>query len=135
MVSHWSLRDSKSPQVSRTLLSILDNLDNAVVWIVSTGSLISKSFSPFINPQLVSQSLSCSIFFFCSQASTYLSFCFLLFSLGGLLGRQIPLFRRFSFFCWLSLDLVFWLRWGDYYYYYYSFYKQIWSSCHTWCNG
>ena len=32
--SHWSLSDSKSPQVSRTRLSILAVLSNAVVWIV-----------------------------------------------------------------------------------------------------
>ena len=49
MVFLWSLRDSKSPQVSRTLLSILANLNNGVVWMVSTRPLISKSSSPFIN--------------------------------------------------------------------------------------
>ena len=48
MVSHWS--DSKSPQMSRTLLSILADLNNVVVWMVSTCPLISKSPSPFINP-------------------------------------------------------------------------------------
>ena len=31
MVFHWSLSDSKSPQISRTLLSILADLNNAVV--------------------------------------------------------------------------------------------------------
>ena len=36
MVFHWSLRDSKSPQISRTLLSIRAVLNNAVVWMVST---------------------------------------------------------------------------------------------------
>ena len=36
MVFHWSLSDSKSPQVSRTRLRILAVLSNAVVWIVST---------------------------------------------------------------------------------------------------
>ena len=36
MVFHWSLRDSKSPQVSRTRLSILAVLSNTVVWTVST---------------------------------------------------------------------------------------------------
>ena len=50
MVFNWSLSDSKSPQVSRTLLSILADLDNAVVWMVSTCPLISKSSSPFTNP-------------------------------------------------------------------------------------
>ena len=50
MVSHWSLSDSKSLQVSRTLLSILADLNNAVVLMVSTCPLISKSSSPFNNP-------------------------------------------------------------------------------------
>ena len=45
MVSHWS--DSGSPQVSRTLLNILVDLDNGVVGMVSTCLLISKST---INP-------------------------------------------------------------------------------------
>ena len=40
VVFHWSLRDSKSPQVSMTLLSILTNLNNAVVWMVSIFPLI-----------------------------------------------------------------------------------------------
>ena len=47
---YWSLKDSKSPQVSRTLLSILSILNNAVVWMVSTHLLTSKSPSPFNNP-------------------------------------------------------------------------------------
>ena len=46
MFFHWSLSDSKSPQVPRTLLSILAVLNNTVVWMVST----SKSSSPFNNP-------------------------------------------------------------------------------------
>ena len=49
MVFHWSLSD-KSPQVSRSLLSILIDLNNAVVWIVSTRPLIFKSSCPFTNP-------------------------------------------------------------------------------------
>ena len=36
--------------VSRTLLSILADLNNVVVWIVSTRPLISQSSSPFTNP-------------------------------------------------------------------------------------
>ena len=44
MVFHWSLSDSKSPQVSRILLN------NAVVWMVSTRLPTSKSSSPFYNP-------------------------------------------------------------------------------------
>ena len=52
VVFHWSLSDSKSPQVSRTLLSILADLNNSLVWMVSTRPLISKSPSPFINPSI-----------------------------------------------------------------------------------
>ena len=50
MVFHWSLSDSKSPQVSRTLLSILAVLNNVVVWTVSTRPPTSKPSSPFNNP-------------------------------------------------------------------------------------
>ena len=50
MVFHWRLSDSKSPQVSRTLLSILTVFNNAVVWMVSTQSPTSKSSRPFNNP-------------------------------------------------------------------------------------
>ena len=50
MVFHKSLSDSKSPQVSRTLLSILVVLNNAIAWMVSTRSPASNSSSPFNNP-------------------------------------------------------------------------------------
>ena len=46
MVFRISLSHSKSPQVSRTLLG----LNNIVVWMVSTHSLIFKSSTPFYNP-------------------------------------------------------------------------------------
>ena len=50
MVSRRSLSDNKSPQVSGTLLSILADLNNAVVWMVSTRPLIFKFSSPCTNP-------------------------------------------------------------------------------------
>ena len=50
MVFHWRLSDSKSPQVSRTLLSILAVFNNAIVWMVSTRLPTSKSYRPFNNP-------------------------------------------------------------------------------------
>ena len=50
MVFHWILSDSKSPQVSRTLFSILDVLNNVVVWMVSTRPPTSKSSCPFNSP-------------------------------------------------------------------------------------
>ena len=47
---HWCLSDRKSPQVSRTLLSILADLNNPVVWMVSTRLLTSKSYRSCTNP-------------------------------------------------------------------------------------
>ena len=44
------MSDSRSPQVARTLLSILAVLNNAVVWVVSFRPPNSKSSSPFNNP-------------------------------------------------------------------------------------
>ena len=49
MTFHKSLSDSKSPKVSRTLLSILTDLNNAVVWMLSWRPLISESSSPCTN--------------------------------------------------------------------------------------
>ena len=39
---HWNLSNSKSPRVSRTLLSILTDLNIVVVWIVLIHPLISN---------------------------------------------------------------------------------------------
>ena len=102
MVFYWSLRDSKSPQVSRTLLSILADLSNAVVWMVST--LISMSSSPCTNPSVTVPrapiTLSCSIFFKIPQQDrgTYPSFHFLTIILCGQSGQQSAQFYEFSFF-------------------------------------
>ena len=48
LVDGFSLKFERqqSPLVSRTLLSILADPNNVVIWMVSTRSLISKSFSP-----------------------------------------------------------------------------------------
>ena len=50
MAFYWSLTDNKSPQVSRTLLSILVKLNNAVVLTVPTCLIISKCSISCINP-------------------------------------------------------------------------------------
>ena len=50
MVFHWRLSDSKSPQVSRILLSILAVFNNVVVWTDSTRPPTSKSSRPFNDP-------------------------------------------------------------------------------------
>ena len=52
MVFAWSLSDYKSTPVSGTLLRILNDLNNAVVRMVSTRSLISKSSSLCTNPSV-----------------------------------------------------------------------------------
>ena len=41
MVSYWSLSDSKSPQVAGTLLSILADLNNSEVLMISIRPPIS----------------------------------------------------------------------------------------------
>ena len=50
MTFNWSLSNSKPPHVSRTLLSILADFDNALVWMVSTHVLVSNFSSTFTNP-------------------------------------------------------------------------------------
>ena len=52
MVFHWRLSESKSPQVSKTLLSIPTVFNNAVVLMLSTRPPTSKSSRPFNNPLL-----------------------------------------------------------------------------------
>ena len=51
---HWSLSDCMSRYVSRTLLSILVVLNNAVLWMVSTHLLTCKSSTP-LNSHLVTE--------------------------------------------------------------------------------
>ena len=50
MVFHRSLSESKFPQVSRALLSILAVFNNAVVWMVSPNPPTSMFSIPFNNP-------------------------------------------------------------------------------------
>ena len=61
MLFNWSLSDSKFPHVSRTLLSILAVLNNAVVWMVSTRPPTSKSSSPFNNHLVIVPKASITI--------------------------------------------------------------------------
>ena len=126
MVSNWSLRDSKSPQVSKTLLSILADLNYAVVWTVSTRFVISKSSSPCTNPcanPLVTVprapftiGIIVTVFSIPLQGrGTYPSFRILSILLCDQPGQQSAQFCKFFFFFsgWLLLGLVVWLRSGD----------------------
>ena len=84
MVFHWSLSDRKSLQVSRTLLSILTVLNNAVAWMVSTRPPTSKSSRLLNNPLVTLPKASitmgiivtfmCHSFFNSPARSRYLSF-------------------------------------------------------------
>ena len=73
MVFHWSLSDSKSPNISRNFPSILADLNNALVWMIATCSLHFQVLDSLYHSlgdgfrvnllQLVSPSSSCSIAF------------------------------------------------------------------------
>ena len=126
MVFHWSLSDSKSPQVSRTRLRILAVLSNAVVWIVSTCPPTSKPSRPFNNPLVILPNAPITIativtlmfhsFFNYLSRSRYLSFFSLSFRfILWSAGTAKPTILQILFFCccWLLWGLVFWPRLGD----------------------
>ena len=107
MICHWSLSDSKFLQVSRTLLSILADLNNAAVWMVSTRSHISNSSSPFTSPLVTvpsaTSTIGITVIYMCHSffsvllqgLGTYLSFRFLSVLFCGQPERQSLLFGRF----------------------------------------
>ena len=116
MVFHWSLSDSKSPQVSRTRRRILAVLSNAVVWIVSARLPTSKSSRLFNNPLVIVPKAPITIdkivtFMFYSlfnslARSRYLSFFslsfrFILWSAGT--ANSTILQILFFFFFWLII--------------------------------
>ena len=109
MVFHWSLSDSKFPQVSRTFLSILAVLNNALVWMVPTHPPTSKSSSPFSNPLVTvpNAPITIGIIVTCMFHSfsiplqgrdSYSSFHILSMLFCGQPGQQSRLFCKFSFF-------------------------------------
>ena len=117
-----SLSDSKSPQVSKTLLSILAVLNNTLVWIVSTRPPTSKSSNPLDNPlvTVIKAPIIIGIIvtfmfhsFFNSLArSRYLFFFSHSFRWSAGTAKSTILQVLF-FCCWLLLGLVFWPRLGD----------------------
>ena len=125
MVYHLSLSDSKSPLVSRTLLSILADLNNTVIWMVTTQTPNSNSSSPLPTLwgsfqvhqlQLVSQLPSYSLVFLLFSSKVYLfslSFNFTPWSAWTVkfTVRQVLFFLLFYFiylfiYFWLSLGLA-----------------------------
>ena len=127
MANHKSLSVCWSPQVSRTLLIILVDLNSAIVWMVSICPLISNSSRPFISPLVTVPSAPITIgithiftlhTFFCSLASSRywpffsLSFNITLCSAGTAKFTIQQILTLFFFFC-LLLGLVIWPRLGD----------------------
>ena len=119
MVFHWSLSDSKSPQVSRTRLRILAVLSNAVIWIVSTYPSTSKSSRPFNNPLVIVPNVPITIgtivtfmfhsFFNSLARSRYLSFFSLSFRFirwSTLTAKSTILRILFSFFFFFLLIII-----------------------------
>ena len=116
-VSHWSLRDRKSPQVSRTLLSIKANLNKAVVWMVFTRPLFSKSCSPNTNHLVTVPSASITIgitvtfmfhcYFQFSRKVQVLISLFTFFQFHPVVSRNVKVHDSAGslFFCWLSTGL------------------------------
>ena len=138
MIFHRS--DNKSLQFSRTRLSILADLNNAVAWTVSTCPFISKSSCLFTNPLRIVPSApirigitvtfmfhSCWFFFLFSGKVQVLFFFFhfLLFLICDPPARQIPQYDRirwsifFSIFQRILCDL--WMDSGLCIYYLFKF--------------
>ena len=121
MVSPWRKSDSKSPQVSRTLLSNLAELNNAVVWLVSTIPLTSKFSSPFTIPLVTVSSAQITIgikvtfmfhSFFSSLAKVRVLFSlFAFFQFYFVISQDGKVYNSAVFFffcCWLSLAETRW---------------------------
>ena len=123
---HLRLSDSKSPQVSSTVRSILANLTNAIAWIVSTRSIISKSSGPFSislvilvqrsNYNWYNRHFHLSQCFDSLSKSRYLSlfslsFNFTVWSIGTI--KSTVLHALFFFFCWFLKYLFVGMRTGD----------------------
>ena len=110
MVFHWSLSDTESLQVSRTLLSILAVFNNAVIWMLSTRLPTSKSSRPFNNLSVtvpkapipigtIDTYMFHSFFSILLQGrGTYPSFHILSVLFFGQPGQQSQQFCKFSFF-------------------------------------
>ena len=125
---YWSLNDSKSPQVSSTLLIFLSVLNIVVVWMVSTRLPTSKSSSPLSNPFVTvpKEPMTIGIIVICMFHSFWFFFQFpskvevlilllTFFQFYSVVIRDSKgdKFANFLFFCWLLLNLVFWQRLGD----------------------
>ena len=127
MVFHWSLSDSKSPQVSRTRLRILAALSNVVSWIVSTRPPNTKSSMLFNNPLVIVPKAPITIgtivtfmfysFFNSLARSRYISFFsfrFILWSAGTAKSTVLQIFFFFFGLIIITSGLLAGIRWSVY---------------------
>ena len=124
MIFLWSLKESKSFQVSYTLLIILANLNSVAIWTVFTRALIYNSFSHFTNPLVTVPRTLITIgitviflfnIFFTSLAKVQVFiFCFCIPLVITLWSAETAknTIRKILWFCW-SLGLVFSPRFGN----------------------
>ena len=111
MVIHWSFGVSKFPRVSKTLLCILADLNNAVVWVIPIRLPISYSFSPLSKHSSYNQyDPYCHVpqlSYFSSKVQVLVAFfVFFDFPLSGPPGGQNPLYNSFFFFFFLLLIIT-----------------------------
>ena len=113
MVFHWSTSDNKSLQVAGTHLSILTDLNNAVVWMVTIRPLIFTSIrlryqAPIIIGITVTHMFDCFFLVLWQGPSISLSLSLSSLSLNFTLWSAVTLksaIRQVFFFCCL-LTLV-----------------------------
>ena len=110
IVFHWILTDNKSPQITRTLVCILADLNNAVVFTVSTLPFFFKFTSPCTYPLVTVPWTPITIgtivnfmfhYFFSIQyqgPGHYSFYRILSILICGQPGPKSPQFRKFSLF-------------------------------------
>ena len=123
MVFHWSLSHRKSPQVSRTLLSILVYHNNPVVGMISTILYFQVSSCPCNNPLvsvltiLITFGITVTFMFhrfFSSLVRSKYSSLFVFFQFYRLVSQNSKVYySAVSLFSWRSLAWVVFPRWGD----------------------
>ena len=124
MIFHWSLSYRKSPQVFMTLFSNPSDLNNAVVWMVSTRPLISKFSSPCTNSLVnvrrapIIIGMNVPQFFQLPSKVELLILLFTFFQFYSVVSWDCKVHnfsRSFFFFCCCSLFLVLvvWPKLGD----------------------
>ena len=117
MAFPWSLRDSKSPEVSRTPLSILAELNNAVIYMISARPTLPALLPSLWRwPKRAPITIGITVTFMLHKYSCHIFF--LWFSLCGPPGQRNQLFNRFFLFLFIYLFLLIklglvWPRFGD----------------------